>query len=66
MSSKFTLGNIYAVFCSLAIGLAFLISEKVRDTEGTIEYTRMLYGIAALTIFIIGSFYTKSFIVTLF
>tara|TARA_Y100000994_G_scaffold247639_1_gene253429 strand:- start:3268 stop:4140 length:873 start_codon:yes stop_codon:yes gene_type:complete len=64
LSSKFTLGNIYAIFCSLAIGLAFLISEKVRDTEGTIEYTRMLYGIAALTIFIIGSFYTKSFIVT--
>tara|TARA_B100001250_G_scaffold409615_1_gene434326 strand:+ start:828 stop:1700 length:873 start_codon:yes stop_codon:yes gene_type:complete len=64
LSSKFTLGNIYAILCSLAIGLAFLISEKVRDKEGTIEYTRMLYGVAALTIFIIGSFYTPTFIVT--
>lgn len=64
LSSKFTLGNIYAILCSLAIGVSFLIAEKVRDTEGTIEYTRMLYGVAALTIFIIGSFYTSSFIVT--
>lgn len=64
ISSKFTLGNIYAILCSLSIGISFLIAEKVRDTEGTIEYTRMLYGVAALTIFIIGSFYTSSFIVT--
>jgi drug/metabolite transporter (DMT)-like permease len=64
LSSKYTLGNIYAVLCSLCISISFLIAEKVRDTEGTIEYTRMLYGIAALTIFIIGNFYTETFIVT--
>ena len=64
LSSRFTLGNIYAILCSLAIALAFLIAEKVRDTEGTIEYTRMLYGVAALTIFVIGSFYTETLIVT--
>tara|TARA_Y100000590_G_C15550490_1_gene950690 strand:+ start:218 stop:1090 length:873 start_codon:yes stop_codon:yes gene_type:complete len=64
ISSRFTLGNIYAILCSLAISIAFLIAEKVRDTEGTIEYTRMLYGVAAFTIFIIGSFYTPTFIVT--
>ena len=63
LSSKFTIGNIYAILCSLAISISFLIAEKVRDTEGTIEYTRMLYGIAALTIFIIGSFYTQTFII---
>ena len=64
LSSRFTVGNIYAILCSLAISISFLIAEKVRDTEGTIEYTRMLYGVAALTIFIIGSFYTQTFIIT--
>ena len=63
LSSKYTLGNIYAVLCSLCISISFLIAEKVRDTEGTIEYTRMLYGVAALTIFIIGSFYTETFMI---
>ena len=64
LSSRFTLGNIYAILCSLCISISFLIAEKVRNTEGTIEYTRMLYGVAALTIFVIGSFYTETFIVT--
>ena len=64
LSSRFTLGNIYAILCSLAISISFLIAEKVRDTEGTIEYTRMLYAVAALTIFVIGSFYTETFIIT--
>jgi drug/metabolite transporter (DMT)-like permease len=64
LASKYTLGNIYAVLCSLCISISFLIAEKVRNTEGTIEYTRMLYGVAALTIFVIGSFYTETFIVS--
>ena len=64
LASRYTLGNIYAILCSLAISISFLIAEKVRDTEGTIEYTRMLYGIAALTIFVIGSFYTTTFVIT--
>ena len=63
LSSKYTLGNFYALLCSLCIGLSLLIAEKVRNNEGTIEYTRMLYGVAALTIFFIGSFYTDSFII---
>ena len=63
MSSKYTLGNIYAILCSLSIAISLLITEKVRDTAGTLEYTRMLYGIAALTILIIGSLYTDTFVV---
>ena len=63
LSSKYTLGNFYALICSLCIGLSLLIAERVRNNEGTIEYTRMLYGVAALTIFFIGSFYTDSFII---
>ena len=64
LSSKYTLGNIYAILCSLSIALSLLITEKVRDTEGTLEYTRMLYGIAAITILLIGSVYNESFITT--
>ena len=63
MSSKYTLGNIYAILCSLSIAISLLIAEKVRDTAGTLEYTRMLYGIAALTILAIGSLYTNTFVV---
>ena len=63
LSSKYTLGNFYALLCSLCIGLSLLIAERVRNNEGTIEYTRMLYGVAALTIYFIGSFYTDSFII---
>ena len=51
-----TLGNIYAILCSLCLGISFLIAEKVRETEGTIQYTRMLYAVAAATILSIGLF----------
>ncbi len=64
MSSKYTLGNIYAILCSLSIAISLIIAEKIRDTAGTLEYTRMLYGVAALTILIIGSLYTNTFIVS--
>ena len=63
ISNQYTLGNIYAILCSLCLSISFLIAEKVRETEGTIEYTRMLYFIAAVSIFFIGIFYTESFIV---
>ena len=64
LSSQYTLGNIYAVLCSLSLSLSFLIAEKVREDESTIAYTRMLYFIAAVTVFFIGSFYVDTFIVT--
>ncbi len=63
LNSKYTLGNIYAVLCSLSISLSFLIAEKVRENESTISYSRMLYFVASITIFCIGSFYVDTFIV---
>ena len=63
ISTQYTIGNIYAVLCSLCLSISFVIAEKVRETEGTIEYTRMLYFVATLAIFSIGIFYTDSFIV---
>ena len=54
LDSKYTIGNFYAVLCSLSIALAFMIGEKVRQKENTIVYTRLLYFSASITLFIIS------------
>ena len=54
LSQKYTLGNILAILCSLCLALSFMIAEKVRQTENTIVYTRMLYLSAAITLLIIA------------
>ena len=54
LSQKYTIGNILAILCSLCLALSFMIAEKVRQTENTIVYTRMLYLSAAITLLIIA------------
>ena len=49
-SSDHTLGNLMAVFCSLFLGMAFIISENVRKSVGTISYSRTLFTAAAITL----------------
>ncbi len=56
-SSTKTIGNIYAILCSLWFGICFIISDKVRQTEGTINYSKILYTSAALTLYIIANYY---------
>ena len=56
LSQKYTLGNFLAIMCSLCLALSFMIAEKVRQTENTIVYTRMLYLSASLTLLIIAFF----------
>ena len=56
LSSKYTIGNIYAVLCSLCIAGALMIGEDVRRNESTIVYTRTLYLSASFTLFIITFF----------
>ena len=58
-SSDFTLGNLLAIACSLFLGMAFIISEKIRKTVGTISYSRTLFLTAAVTLLIIA-FFTNS------
>ena len=41
-------GNFFALICSLILAISFLISERVRQTENTIIYTRTLYGSASV------------------
>jgi len=56
LSSKYTLGNIYAILCSICLALALMIAENVRKNENTIIYTRTLYLSASLTLFVISLF----------
>ncbi len=53
-SSDYTLGNLYAIICSLLLGVGFIISENVRQTESTISFSRTLYINAALTLFLLS------------
>ena len=41
LSSKYTIGNIYAVLCSLSIAGALMIGEDVRKNESTVVYTEL-------------------------
>ena len=55
-SSDFTLGNLLAIACSLFLGMAFIISEKIRRTVGNISYSRTLFLTAAVTLLVIAIF----------
>ena len=62
LESQYTLGNLYAVLCSICLAIAFMIGEKVRKNENTIVYTRTLYLSAAITLFIISLFVNEELI----
>jgi len=54
LESKYTLGNLYAVICSICIALALMIGERVRSQENTVVYTRTLYLSASFTLLLIA------------
>jgi len=62
LESQYTIGNLYAVLCSVCLAIAFMIGEKVRKNENTIVYTRTLYLSAAFTLFIISLFSNEELI----
>tara|TARA_B100000131_G_scaffold205800_1_gene197942 strand:+ start:12 stop:851 length:840 start_codon:yes stop_codon:yes gene_type:complete len=53
-SSDYTIGNLLAISCSIFLGFAFIISENVRKKVGTVSYSRTLFTVAAITLFIIA------------
>ena len=53
------LGNMCALICSLILAISFLISEKVRQSENTVVYTRTLYTSATVTLFLISIIFAK-------
>ena len=62
LESEYTIGNLYAVLCSICLAIAFMIGEKVRKDENTIVYTRTLYLSAAFTLLIISLFSNEELI----
>lgn len=54
LDSQYTIGNLYAVLCSVSIAIALMIGEKVRKRENTIVYTRLLYLSASFTLLLIS------------
>jgi len=56
------IGNLCALGCSFILAISFLISEKVRETENTIIYTRTLYSSAAFILLIPLLILSKNFI----
>ena len=62
LASRYTVGNLYAVLCSIAIAAVLMIGEKVRETENTIVYTRTLYLSASVTLLIIAIFTNENMI----
>jgi len=62
LESQYTIGNLYAIVCSISIAIALMIGEKVRQNENTIVYTRTLYLSASITLFIIAVLINESLI----
>ena len=61
-SSNYTLGSIAAIICSLLLGVGFIISEDIRQTESTISFSRTLYISAAITLLVIAIFTKQSLV----
>ena len=62
-SNNDMIGNLCALGCSIILAISFLISEKVRNTENTIVYTRTLYSSASIFLLFILLVLSKDFIV---
>jgi len=54
LESQYTIGNLYALLCSISIAIALMIGEKVRQKENTIVYTRLLYLSASFTLLLLS------------
>lgn len=55
-SETSTLGNLFAVMCSVAMALVLLVGKNIRKNVGVFEYTRWLFFFAALTLLVISFF----------
>ena len=56
------IGNLCALGCSFILAISFLISEKVRQTENTVVYTRTLYSSATIILLLPLIILSKDFI----
>ena len=55
-SETSSLGNVFAVFCSVAMALVLIVGKEVRKETPVFEYTRWLFFFAATTLFFVSLF----------
>ena len=51
-----SLGNLFAVLCSVAMALVLIVGKEVRQNSPLFEYTRWLFFFAAITLFFVSLF----------
>ena len=59
-SETSSLGNIFAVFCSVAMALVLILGKEVRKETPVFEYTRWLFFFAATPLFFISLLFDVS------
>ena len=55
-SENGSLGNLFAVLCSVAMALVLIVGIEVRQNSPLFEYTRWLFFFAAITLFFVSLF----------
>lgn len=55
-SSNLIMGNILAILCSICFAFVFIISDKVRDIENSIIFSKYVFIYASITLLCIGLF----------
>ena len=56
LDSNLTKGNILAVLCSICFAFVFILSEQVRKTESSLNFSKSIFSYAAVTLALIGIF----------
>lgn len=50
-------GNILAISCSVCFAIVFILSDKVRENESAVNFSKFLFTYATLTLFVISIFF---------
>ena len=61
--SNLTYGNFLAIFCSIAFGFVFILSEQIRMKESSTSFSKNIFIYASIAIFIIGLTNRTSFMI---
>ena len=62
LDGDLTKGNILAVLCSICFAFVFILSDQVRKTETSINFSKFIFTYAAITLAIIGLFMKVDFL----
>ena len=54
IDSDLTLGNILAIACSICFAFVFILSDQVRKTDSSFNFSKNVFIYASITLFLIG------------